>query len=343
MSIPISQFIPPTLPPVSTYLFSHLRLYSCPGNRFILPIFFFLTWISWRWLPFSPASDHLFTFASRSMLRNGVISGDEGYVCVWGHPDFGEEETDSASLWFPRSHLSQAAAECQMWDALPPSSLVLRERRVLMVAEAVNTHVCQSLQGLLLNTCSWLSELDKFEILTSYIHLFLLKLGFPPLFLIRPMVNKDAQFFPYSHLLTIFFIICFVFLPWVLCHFPVLIFFFPNVQSDAWFSILNELEFLSHVLKAQYQILIHQLYFLFLVRYSTWVKIICPANPQLAAFSGTCKQQSNTVQKWLLLLSSLTFAFLSVRQPPGGSLLSSPVPPDTWSMTQILLVEAYVD
>lgn len=161
-------------------------------------------------------------------------------------------------------------------------------------------------------------------------------------FLIRPMVNKDAQFFPHSHLLTIFFIICFVFLHWVLCHFPILI-FFPNVQSDAWFSILNELEFLSHVLKAQYQILIHQLYFLFPVRYSTWVKIICPANPQLAAFSGTCKQQSNTVQKWLLLLISLTCAFLSVRQPSGGSLLSSPVPSDTWSMTQTLLVEAYVD
>ena len=88
------------------------------------------------------------------MLRNGVISGDEGYVCVWGHPDFGEEETDSASLWFPRSHLSQAAVECQTRDALPPSSLVFRERRVLMLAEAVNTHVCQSLQGLLLNTCS---------------------------------------------------------------------------------------------------------------------------------------------------------------------------------------------
>ena len=81
-----------------------------------------------------------FTFASRSTLRNGVISGDERYVCVYGvHLDFGEEETDSASLWFPWSHLSQAAVECQMWGALPPSSLMLRERRVLMAAEAVNT------------------------------------------------------------------------------------------------------------------------------------------------------------------------------------------------------------
>lgn len=45
-----------------------------------------------------------------------MISGDEGMcVCVGGHPDFGEEGTDSTSLWFPWSHLSQAAVECLTW------------------------------------------------------------------------------------------------------------------------------------------------------------------------------------------------------------------------------------
>ena len=50
-----------------------------------------------------------------------------------------ERKKQTLHLWFPWSHLSQAAVECQMWGALPPSSLMLRERRVLMAAEAVNT------------------------------------------------------------------------------------------------------------------------------------------------------------------------------------------------------------
>ena len=67
-----------------------------------------------------------------------------------------------------------------------------------------HSHVCQFLQGPLLNTSSWLSELEKSEILISYIHLFLLKLGFPALFLVKSMVNNDAQFFPHSHFLQSF-------------------------------------------------------------------------------------------------------------------------------------------
>lgn len=55
-----------------------------------------------------------------------MISGDEGYVCVWGHPDFGEEGTDSTSLWFPWSHLSQAAVECLTWMLCHPVPLCSR-------------------------------------------------------------------------------------------------------------------------------------------------------------------------------------------------------------------------
>ena len=54
-----------------------------------------------------------------------------------------------------------------------------------MAVNAMNTQLCQSLQGPLLNTCDF-SELEKPKILTSYIHLFLLKLECFPL--IKPMV-----------------------------------------------------------------------------------------------------------------------------------------------------------
>lgn len=40
---------------------------------------------------------------------------------------------------------------------------------------------------------------------------------------------------------------------------------------------------------------------LFPVRYSIWVKTICPASPQLAPFSRICKQQSSPVQNLMLL------------------------------------------
>lgn len=61
-------------------------------------------------------------------------------MCVWrGFILILERKKQTASLWFLWSHLSQAAVECQTWGALPPSSLMLWERRVLMAAEAVNT------------------------------------------------------------------------------------------------------------------------------------------------------------------------------------------------------------
>ena len=48
MSIPISQFIPPSLPPPCPHVHSLcLHLYSCPANRFICTIFEVSTYMHW--------------------------------------------------------------------------------------------------------------------------------------------------------------------------------------------------------------------------------------------------------------------------------------------------------